>query len=281
MRLWILSDLHIELSRGWDLPQPKDRPRFDVLVVAGDLIPRMCRGVRWLLERVSDKPVIYIAGNHEAWSGDLDRNIMKAKKAALGTLVKVLQDETIQIGDVSFAGTTLWTDFRLGGNSRQAMEVAAARMRDFRKIRINAYRERFRPTNAVARHMRSRAFLESEMRKPRYDQRLVVVTHHAPMPHRAHRKPAPAPTIQPTEDELLTAAYRSDLTDLMSPAVAADGKGALRPADLWIYGHTHESEDVRIGDTRVVSNAKGYGPAYPEQPTWANPHFDAHYVMEI
>ena len=54
MRLWILSDLHIELTRGWDLPAGADRPDFDVLVVAGDLIPRMERGVRWLRERVTD-----------------------------------------------------------------------------------------------------------------------------------------------------------------------------------------------------------------------------------
>ena len=43
--LWILSDLHLELTRGWDLPSGDARPRFDVLVVAGDLIPRMERGV--------------------------------------------------------------------------------------------------------------------------------------------------------------------------------------------------------------------------------------------
>jgi hypothetical protein len=45
MRLWILSDLHLELVGGWVLPAAGARPRFDVLVVAGDLITRMERGV--------------------------------------------------------------------------------------------------------------------------------------------------------------------------------------------------------------------------------------------
>ena len=45
MRIWVLSDLHIELTSGWDLPAPADRPDFDVLVMAGDLIPGMERGV--------------------------------------------------------------------------------------------------------------------------------------------------------------------------------------------------------------------------------------------
>jgi hypothetical protein len=57
--LWIMSDLHLELTRGWDLPDPDACPDFDVMIVAGDLIPRMERGVKWLLERVPDRPVFY------------------------------------------------------------------------------------------------------------------------------------------------------------------------------------------------------------------------------
>jgi 3',5'-cyclic AMP phosphodiesterase CpdA len=49
LRLWILSDLHLELTRGSDLPSAEARPDFDVMVVAGDLIPKMERGVAWLL----------------------------------------------------------------------------------------------------------------------------------------------------------------------------------------------------------------------------------------
>lgn len=48
MRLWILSDLHIEPTRGWDLPAEHSRPAYDVLIIAGDLSTRAERGVRWL-----------------------------------------------------------------------------------------------------------------------------------------------------------------------------------------------------------------------------------------
>jgi hypothetical protein len=51
MLLWILSVLHLEFTPGWELPSADARPRFDVLVVARDLIPRMERGVVWLLAR--------------------------------------------------------------------------------------------------------------------------------------------------------------------------------------------------------------------------------------
>jgi predicted phosphodiesterase len=280
MRLWILSDLHLELTRGWDLPPPAERPDFDVLVVAGDLIPRMERGVKWLLERVPDRPVIYVPGNHEAYGVDVDRTVEKAMEAAQGTKVFVLQNRWIRLGDVTFAGATLWTDFSLFGGQRRAMAVAADRMNDHKKIRTARYLKRFLPRHALARHMESRAFLEAEMRKPRGGP-LVVVTHHAPMPGRGYRLAPHYLGTRLSDEEVLAAAYRTDLTELMWPAPIGNGFDARRPADLWVFGHTHESEDVTIGHTRIVSNAKGYGPWPGQQATWDNPRFDPNFVIEI
>jgi len=262
MRLWILSDLHLELTRSWHLPA--GRPDFDVMVVAGDLVTRMERGVRWLLDRMPDKPVVYVAGNHEAYGVDVDRTVEKAMEVAEGTKVFVLQNRWIRFGDVTFAGATLWTDFELFHDQRRAMTVAADRMNDHKKIRTARYHERFLPGHALARHMESRAFLEAEMRKPR-DGPLVVVTHHAPMPERASPPERQHPSSDLSDEEVLTAAYRSDLTSLMWPAPIADGQPALRPADIWIFGHTHEFVDTVIGSTRVVSNAKGHGPWLPQR----------------
>jgi predicted phosphodiesterase len=272
-----LSDLHLELTRGWDLPSGDARPRFDVMIIAGDLVPRMERGVAWLLERVPDRPVLYVAGNHEGYGCDIDRTVEKAKHAAEGSKVFVLQNEAIRLGSVTFAGATLWTDFDLFGDQWRAMRVAGDRMNDFRKIRTARYADRFRPQHALARHIRSRAFLETEMRKRRSGP-LVVVTHHAPHPGRSFRR---YQSERLSDEEILTAAYRSDLASLMWPAPIEGGRHSLRPADLWIYGHTHESEDVTIGYTRVVSNAKGYGPWAPQHRAWDNSHFDPNFVIEI
>jgi len=275
MRLWILSDLHVELTKAWDLPVGDACPAYDVLIIAGDLIPRADRGVRWLLERVPDRPVIYVMGNHESYGTDIDRTLEKAKAAASGSQVHVLQDEVACIGDVTFAGATLWTDFALFGDAHSAMAVAAERMNDFRKIRTRGYVERFRPPHALARHWRSRTFIETELRKERSGP-LVIVTHHAP--HPAHfLNPAPHALAEP---DILTSSYRSDLTSLMSTAPDG-GNGALQPANLWVYGHTHESFDAVIGETRLVSNAKGYGPWSPREKTWDNPHFDPRFTIEL
>jgi predicted phosphodiesterase len=50
MRIWILSDLHIEQSR-WDIPVPA--PDYDVLIAAGDIQTPLRSGLRWLAERAT------------------------------------------------------------------------------------------------------------------------------------------------------------------------------------------------------------------------------------
>ena len=264
MKIWVLSDIHTELTQGWDLPGPAERPDFDVLVMAGDLVPGMERGVRWLRERVSDRPVIYIPGNHEAYGQDVDRTVEKAKETAVSSNVHVLNDEAVVIDDVQFVCSTMFTDFALFHDQQAAMHVAGRMMNDFRRIRTDYYARRFTPADALRRHQDSRAFVERTLAESLLGLRgRVVVTHHGP--HRDARRSG-------QENDLISAAYTSDLKDL----IVAGG------ADAWIYGHLHISDDRLIGRTRVVSNSKGYGP-YPAMGlrTWDNPKFDPRFVIEV
>lgn len=45
-------------------------------------------------------------------------------------------------------------------------------------------------------------------------------------------------------------AYATDLSSLLASA-------PYKP-DLWIHGHTHHCADYMLGETRVVSNQRGY-----------------------
>jgi Calcineurin-like phosphoesterase len=244
--LWILSDLHLELTRGWDLPSGDARPRFHVLVVAGDLIPRMERGVKWLSARVPDRPVIYIAGNHEGYGCDIDRTIEKAKEAAAGTSIHVLQNESVRIGDVIFAGATLWTDFDLFADQRLAMRIAGERMNDFRKISLHKYQDRFLPKHALARHIQSRAYLEAEMRKVRPGP-LVVVSHHAP--HPAHfQMPSRDPLVARHPDRRLP--QRPDGADVAEARRRARRAAACGSLDLRPHARIFRRRDRR--DARGV-----------------------------
>ena len=82
----------------------------------------------------------------------------------------------------------------------------------------------------------------------------VVVTHHAPSDRSISTK---------YSGDTLNAAFASDLTDLMGPAV------------LWIHGHMHNSSDYIERGTRVICNPRGYMPFEP------NPDFNPDLVVEV
>ena len=106
--------------------------------------------------------------------------------------------------------------------------------------------------------METRAFLQRELSKPKTGPR-VVVTHHGFHGMESVRRGH--------EHDLISAAYASD--------AAIDG------ADLWAYGHTHETKTIVAGDGGlVVTNSKGYGPWHAGE-TWENPNFNPNFVIEI
>jgi Icc-related predicted phosphoesterase len=254
MKIWTMSDLHLEFSPDWELPAP--RPQFDVLVIAGDLITRMERGVRWLHQRITDKLVIYVPGNHEGYSADIDRTVEKAREAAIGSNIRILQNELVDIEGVRFTGCTLWTDWCLNGNPEAAMSIAQEEMNDYKRIRKGRYAYRLRPRDTLLRHQQSCAFLAQTLSQP-FRGKTVVISHHAPTRAACDVSAGAAP-------EILDAAYRSDLRYLME----------FTHPDIWIHGHVHESTDRMVGRTRLIANARGY----PDEP---NPDFDPRLTIEI
>lgn len=269
LRVWTLSDIHLETTRGWDLPPPEGRPGFDVLVVAGDTMPGFARGVRWFAERVTDRPVVMVAGNHEAYGRDIDREIEKGRDAARGTNVHVLHDDSIVIGDVAFLGATFWTDFGLFGTPDASMAAAAEGLNDFAKIRVHGYSQRLRPHHTLARHRASRTALELGLLLNKDCRRRVVVTHH-PI-HTFGRRSRPSMTAR-THDPLAPA-YMSDCSDMFALGI-----------DVAIAGHTHVSLDMTLDSgtshVRLIHNPKGYGP-WTSGDRWENPDFDPTFTFEI
>jgi hypothetical protein len=166
----------------------------------------------------------------------------KLREACAGTNVRFLENGAAEIGGVRFLGCTLWTDFELFGAERRPAAMAAARegMMDYRHIRVSPRFRRLRPEDTAGLHRESAAWLAGELAKGDA-KKTVVVTHHAP--HASCLDPA-------FRGELLSAAYASDLSELL-------GMGAA----LWVHGHNHRSEDRVVGGaggTRVVSNQRGY-----------------------
>lgn len=101
MKLWLLSDLHLEfedVSPNFSVPAG-----VDVCICAGDLINKSpARGVEWLAKHI-DLPTIYVAGNHEFYGGSLLDGIAEGRKASSNhPNIHFLENDEVVIGDVRF-----------------------------------------------------------------------------------------------------------------------------------------------------------------------------------
>lgn len=237
MRVWVLSDLHLEIA---PLDRPLEVPDADVCVMAGDLCRGAATGVRYLSALLKGRmPGIYVAGNHEYWGSSIAEEIEDGRKAASERPgIHFLENEAVILERVTFIGCTLWTDFRIQGHRELAMMHARERMNDYRRVPLRKWPwKRFVPEASARLHDQSRAFIASAL--DGITERSVIVTHHLPHPRSVPHR---------FEGDLANAAYASDLSDLIESG---------RPS-LWVHGHTHDSCDYRVGPTRVVCNPRGY-----------------------
>jgi len=237
VRIWVLSDLHLEVA---DLAEPLEPPDADVCVMAGDLCRGIDNGVRWLAENIAPAmPCIYVAGNHEFYKGSIKEGLEAGRAAAREAPgVNFLENDAVTLGGVRFLGATLWTDFRIYGAPESAMDHARRRMNDYRQIawQKNPW-QRFLPSHSYRLHQDSRAFLAREMGSSPVPT--VVVTHHLPHPQSVPERFRGDPT---------NAAYASDLCPIIQE---------YEPT-LWIHGHVHDSCNYVLGPSRIIANPKGY-----------------------
>ncbi|MBB3978622.1 Icc-related predicted phosphoesterase [Rhizobium azooxidifex] len=239
MKLWIMSDLHMEFGQPF-VGQPPDA---DVLVCAGDLLTRgIVPSIEWLATNIpSSMPVVFTAGNHEYYGASVQESIREARLMRdRYPNIHWLENEAVDVNDIRFVGATLWTDFRLnGGEPELAMAAAQSGMNDYKKVKFSKLPyQKFKPIHAYRKHHESRAFLKSALAESSAEK-TVVVTHHAPSPR----------SIPPAfQGDPLSACYASDLEELI-----VEGQPSL-----WVHGHVHKRVDYRVGGTRVLANPRGY-----------------------
>ena len=224
MRIGLVSDLHLEFhaDRGKALIASLDPTGVDVLVVAGDLatVDYLAAGLRDLCERFAQ--VVYVLGNHEFYGTSFAE--VRAEVAAISDRhanLHVLDNSLIELGGRRFVGTTLW--FRPQADDR----YFARWMSDFTAIDDFARLE-------ADENWRARDFLTATVRAGD-----VVVTHHLPTWHSVVPKYA---------RHVLTRFFLCDVEPLLRE----------RQPVLWVHGHTHETVDVVVGDTRIVCHPFGY-----------------------
>ncbi len=271
MKLHVMSDLHLECNM---MRMPLTAA--DVVILAGDIWEGGMKGIEWAAETWSDRPVLYVPGNHEYYSHDFDMQRAKMRRSAdrfpnLGWL----DDAFMVIDDVAFFGVTLWTDFMYDAPDgdlvahHASLAEAARYIPDFQSIGID--RRLLMPEDTTLffemqyENLRKRLALSDEELKERtgvkHIRKRVVITHHAPSARSVHVKYANSP---------LTPSFASRLED------------TVMLSDVWIHGHTHDSCDyvLKRADghkTRVVCNPRGYSKGRKNE----NSRFKPGLVIEV
>lgn len=222
MLIQILSDLHFEMHRdeGASFLRMLDPSGADVLCLAGDVTTK--RTLKATLGAFCGlyPEVVYVYGNHELYRSSFGE--VRELLAGLNLRnLHVLDNSVTTIQGQRFVGSTLW--FRY-----DPMNPAfAGEMSDFELIQD--FSRRVYTENQIARN-----FLEGTV-----EESDVVVTHYLPSSQSVHPRWKKSPLNRFFVCEM-------------------DGLIRAQQPKLWIHGHTHDSVDYKIGETRVVCNPLSY-----------------------
>jgi Icc-related predicted phosphoesterase len=242
VRINYFSDIHLEFGA---LEAPDNDA--DIIIAAGD-IGVSTQGVEWL--KTFNKPVVYIAGNHEFYTHEYQQTLQLIRKRCAGSNVHFLENDCFIFQGVRFLGCTLWADLFVEGD--KTAEALGKTLNDFRRIKFAE-----RPFDAVQfsqLHQNSKTWLEQELAQP-YSGKTVVVTHHAPSLW----------SWNDTAYALKKLAYCNDMKPLLHEYEIA----------AWFHGHVHCQIDYRIAGARILCNPRGYAG------TKVAPRFDQNRTVDI
>ena len=202
----------------------------DIIVAAGD-IGIYNQGIDWL--KSLNKPVIYVAGNHEFYGHEYHDTLEMIRAQCLGSQVRFLDNNRFIFQGVRFLGSTMWADLYVDGDEKAA--ALSETLNDFKKINLS---DRCFDTQDFSQlHQASKQWLENELAKP-FSGQTVVITHHAPSLWSWNDSP----------NALKKLAYCNDLKSLLHEYDIA----------AWFHGHVHSTVDYRISGARILCNPRGY-----------------------
>lgn len=262
MKIQVVSDLHLEFP-GADLTIPNHNGDTDLLILSGDICTTRGKADRYapFFARCADAfpAVVYVAGNHEFYDGDIDHVHDKLRELVSPYInVAYLNNETAEFPDIPpIFGAAFWTD--CNQNDDFTKHVLWQSMNDYRLIYNTKAGRRFSPDDGYALHQESIAAL-TRFLTAHSGNTVIVAGHHAPSKQSTHPRYA--------NDTQINGGYSSDL----NPFIELNHEIAL-----WTHGHTHTSWDYRIGRTRVVANPRGYWMGGRNE----NAAFDPEKVIEI
>lgn len=284
MKFRLLSDLHFEFSRYHTinkLPVLEDEQDM-IVILAGDIFPAAdYNNYNYsddFIAFVKDcerrhRHVVWVAGNHEYYGGDLTLTIPRLQEIIEQNFTKVtlLEQNSIRFDDVEIIGATFWTDFY--NNNAEVSWACREHMFDYKKItNVNGPRNPYHPfrdpkilpEDLYAVHQQSRKFIFDKIAEcDKQGIKTVVVTHHGPS------------ALSITEKFKLHPANGGYISDLSEEFL--DNLGPC----VWCHGHVHSSHDYKLGRTRVVCNPHGIGVENMFESEENNLRFNYFFTFEV
>jgi len=225
MKFQLMSDLHVEF--GWDC-KFTTHPGV-TLILAGD-IHSNTEALILLIKDACDnyENVIMVAGNHEFYGNNYDEVIhtLRAEDRNISNFF-FLEKGIAHIEDVTFLGGTLWSnpDWDVFRNINDAYKI------EYRGHKLL-------DTDIAHFNEITTKFIKKELKRKRKNK-LVVVTHFGPDPALMHKRWLSYPR--------------------MNTYFWATGfQEHFHLADMWLYGHTHDSGDMVLDGCRCICNPHGY-----------------------
>ena len=235
MKIITYSDLHLEFGSDFKPPKNSDA---DLMILAGDIIT--FKNFKPLSDFMSgwSKPVLYVIGNHEYYTNRpmaAGEYAFKDYIATHHSNITWLNNSDFILDDVHFFGGTMWTDFNK--SDPIAIQNSWNAMNDFSQIIIPSG-QKLTPYDTIKMHEDFKEKLLAWLEK-HHEKKRVIISHHSPVKN---------PNTKYGNSNLQAAFNSLDMVEIIEK---------YQP-DLWIYGHTHECDNHKIGSTKILSNQMGY-----------------------
>lgn len=250
-KIGIISDLHTEFLNEREPLRSFVEQKFndinyeglDVLCIAGD-IDYQTRSIqfirKYILSKVPELQVIFVAGNHDYWNGSIENTIAKLKLETENIEnIHFLHNSYVDLFGIRFIGATLWTDYNK--NNGIVMNEARGCMNDFKKVRALNGNSKLFPSRIYTEHCISKEYILKTISESTLPT--IVVTHHRPYIGKGAIR------------DLIGYAFCSDLV----PDLEKLEKKPL----YWFSGHDHKHDEQEILGMNFISNPLGYYTEYP------------------
>ncbi len=231
MKIQLLSDIHMEMHKdqGYSFIDSLNPDDVDILVMAGDIMYlKFFDNAKNKIEKLlaKYKKIIYVLGNHDFYTSSvhtIERVVERLRKTfSADRLLIFIEPAKVNIDGYNFICGPMW--FPFDENNKYFADL----MNDKHYIQ-GFFPKWVYDQNQLFEHLVNGSLMQND----------IVVTHYLPSHTCVH------PYYKNSQ---LNRFFVNPMDKLILE----------RKPKLWLFGHTHEPVDIKIGDTRLICNPFGY-----------------------